>query len=153
LQEASDMPKIDKESVLHRLPRLAGQRLTTQRILLLELVEKTEGQLDVYEIYRRAKERNRKISLSTVYRALRLFTDLGIVDDLQQDEHHYHAPKLSHEHYHLVCIGCGQVVEFESELVDALKESVGTRHNFDVTRGEVNLSGYCERCRKAGASS
>jgi len=146
------MPKIDKESVLHRLPLLAGQRLTAQRLLLLELVEKTEGQLDVYEIYRRAKERSRKISLSTVYRALRLFTDLGIVDDLQRDEHHYHTPKLSHEHHHLVCLGCGQVVEFESELVDALKESVGSRHNFDVTRGEVNLSGYCQRCRQAGRS-
>ena len=147
------MPKIDKESALRRLPLLSGQRLTAQRLLLLELVEKTEGQLDVYEIYRRAKERNRKISLSTVYRALRLFTDLGIVDDLQRDEHHYHTPKLSHEHYHLVCLGCGQVVEFESKLVDALKESVGSRHNFDVTRGEVNLSGYCERCRPSGASS
>jgi len=44
------------------------------------------------------------------------------------------------------------VVEFESELVDALKESVGSRHNFDVTRGEVNLSGYCQRCRQAGRS-
>jgi Fur family ferric uptake transcriptional regulator len=147
------MPTNDKESVLHRLPRLAGQRLTAQRLLLLELAEKTEDPLDVYEIYRRAKERNRKLSLSTVYRALRLFTDLGIVDDLQRDEHHHHTPKLSHEHYHLVCLGCGQVVEFESQLVDALKESVGSRHNFDVTRGEVNLSGYCQRCRPSGASS
>ena len=147
------MPKIDKETVVRRLPRLAGQRLTAQRLVLLELVQKTEGRLDVYEIYRRAKERNRKISLSTVYRALRLFTDLGIVDDLQRDEHHYHAPKLSHEHHHLVCLGCGQVVEFESDLVDALKESVGSRHKFDVTRGEVHLSGYCERCRQLGQPS
>ena len=142
------MPKIDKERLLHRLPHLAGQRLTAQRLLLLELIEQTEGQLDVYEIYRRAKERNRKLSLSTVYRALRLFTDLGIVDDLQHDEHHYHTPKLSHEHYHLVCLGCGQVVEFESPLVDALKESLRASHNFTVTRGEVNFSGYCQRCRQ-----
>jgi len=143
------MPKITKDRLLHRLPRLAGQRLTSQRLLLLELIEKTEGQLDVYEIYRRAKERNRKLSLSTVYRALRLFTELGIVDDLQYDQHHYHAAKLSSEHYHLVCLGCGQVVEFESDLVDALKEAVGASYSFDVTRGEVNLSGYCQRCRKA----
>jgi Fe2+ or Zn2+ uptake regulation protein len=147
------MPNIDKDRVLHRLPRLAGQRLTGQRLLLLELIEKTEGQLDVYEIYRRAKERNRKLSLSTVYRALRLFTDLGIVDDLQYDQHHYHTAKLSSEHYHLVCLGCGQVVEFESDLVDALKESVASRYNFDVARGEVNLSGYCQRCRPTGASA
>jgi len=147
------MPRIDKERVLNRVPRLAGQRLTAQRLLLLELVEKTEGQLDVYEIYRRAKERNRKLSLSTVYRALRLFTDLGIIDDLQYGEHHYHAIKLSREHYHLVCLGCGQVVEFESELVDTLKASVGASYSFAVTRGEVNLSGYCEGCRKAGKSA
>ena len=147
------MPKFEKDRVLHRLPRLAGQRLTAQRLLLLELIEKTEGQLDVYEIYRRAKERNRKLSLSTVYRALRLFTELGIVDDLQYDQHHYHAAKLSQEHYHLLCLGCGQVVEFESELVDTLKESLGSRYKFDVTRGEVNLSGYCQRCRPATPSS
>jgi Fe2+ or Zn2+ uptake regulation protein len=148
LQEATAMPKIDKDRLLHRLPSLAGQRLTSQRLLLLELIEQTEGHLDVYEIYRRAKERNRKLSLSTVYRALRLFTDLGIVDDLQYDQHHYHAAKLSSEHYHLVCLNCGQVVEFESPLVDTLKESVGSSYSFDVTRGEVNLSGYCQRCRK-----
>jgi Fe2+ or Zn2+ uptake regulation protein len=141
------MPQIEKERVLHRVPRLAGQRLTGQRLLLLELIEQTEGELDVYEIYRRAKERNRKMSLSTVYRALRLFTDLGIVDDLQRDEHHYHTPKLSHEHYHLVCLTCGQVEEFESPLVDALKESVRAHYGFAVTRGEVNLHGYCRRCR------
>jgi Fe2+ or Zn2+ uptake regulation protein len=142
------MPDVDKERLLRRLPRLAGQRLTGQRLLLLELIENTEGHLDVYEIYRRAKERNRRMSLSTVYRALHLFTELGIVDDLQYDQHHYHAAKLSQEHYHLVCLGCGQVVEFESELVDSLKESLGSRYKFDVTRGEVNLSGYCRRCRK-----
>jgi Fur family ferric uptake transcriptional regulator len=147
------MPKIAKDRVLHRLPLLAGQRLTAQRLLLLELIEKTEGQLDVYEIYRRAKERNRKLSLSTVYRALRLFTDLGIVDDLQYGEHHYHPAKLSSEHYHLVCLGCGQVVEFESQLVDALKEAVGASYNFSVTRSEVNLSGYCQRCRQASKPS
>jgi len=33
--------------------------------------------------------------------------------------------------------------------VDALKEAVGASYSFDVTRGEVNLSGYCQRCRKA----
>ena len=153
MQKAIDVPKIDKDRLLHRLPGLAGQRLTAQRLLLLELIEKTEGQLDVYEIYRRAKERNRKLSLSTVYRALRLFTDLGIVDDLQYDQHHYHAAKLSSEHYHLVCLSCGQVVEFESDLVDALKESVGSRYDFAVTRGEVNLSGYCQSCRQAGKST
>jgi Fe2+ or Zn2+ uptake regulation protein len=143
------MPGIDKDQALHRLPRLTGRRLTSQRLLLLELIENTEGQLDVYEIYRRAKERNRKLSLSTVYRALHLFTELGIVDDLQYDQHHYHPAKLSQEHYHLVCLGCGQVVEFESELVDSLKESLGSRYKFAVTRGEVNLSGYCRRCRKS----
>jgi Fur family ferric uptake transcriptional regulator len=143
------MPGNDKDRILQRLPSLAGQRLTSQRLLLLELIEQTEGQLDVYDIYRKAKERNRKLSLSTVYRALRLFTELGIVDDLQYDQHHYHAAKLSSEHYHLVCLGCGQVVEFESELVDALKESVGSHYRFAVTRGEVNLSGYCRRCRKS----
>ena len=115
------MPKIDREKVLSRLPSLVRFRLTSQRLLLL--------------------------SLSTVYRALRLFKELGIVDDLHYEEHHYHALKLPREHYHLVCLGCGYVVEFETALVDALKESVGLRHGFEVARAEVNLSGLCGRCR------
>ncbi len=144
------MPKTDKDRVLHRVPRLAGRRLTGQRLLLLDLIEQTEGQVDVYELYRRAKERNRRLSLSTVYRALRLFTELGILDDLHHEAHHYHTLKLSSEHYHLVCLGCGQVVEFESPLVEALKEAVGSQNRFAVTRGDVHLSGYCERCRETG---
>ena len=141
------MPKLDREKVLSRLPLLARFRLTSQRLLLLGVIEETEGRLDVYDIYRRARQKEPKLSLSTVYRALRLFKELGIVDDLHYEEHHYHALKLPREHYHLVCLGCGHVLEFETALVDALKESVGLRHGFEVTGADVNLSGLCSRCR------
>jgi len=60
---------------------LKGQRVTSQRRLLLDLIRQSEGHLDADELYRLAKEREPRISLSTVYRTLRLFKELGLVEE------------------------------------------------------------------------
>ena len=123
--------------------------MTTQRKLLLELVRQHGGHLDADELFRRAKRKYPRLSLSTVYRSLRLFKELGLVEELHfEDDHHHYEGKGGKEHYHIVCLGCGRIVEFTSPHIPLLKKQVGKEHNFDIRGAEVHLSGYCPNCRQ-----
>jgi Fe2+ or Zn2+ uptake regulation protein len=126
---------------------LKGQRMTAQRALLLNLIRRSEGHLDADELHRKAREYEPRISLSTVYRNLRLFKELGLVDEYHFDEdHHHYEVKPSTEHYHLVCLICEQIVEIESPLTQQMKDEVGREYGFEISGGEIHLTGYCRRC-------
>ena len=131
------------------MTELKGQRTTTQRRLLLDLLRQSDGHLHADELYRLAKEKEPRLSLSTVYRSLRLFKELGLVDERRfAEEHHHYEAKSEREHHHLVCHCCGRVVEFEHALAAKIKEDVGRQSGFEITSAEVYLGGYCEECRK-----
>ena len=125
----------------------AGMRLTSQRALILDIIR--QGHFDADEIYRRAREKAPRISLSTVYRTLQKLKKLGLVEELHFDEaHHHYEAKPSAEHYHLVCLGCGKVIELRQPLSDFIKRNVSEAKDFDVVETEVRVTGYCARCRK-----
>jgi Fe2+ or Zn2+ uptake regulation protein len=127
----------------------AGMRATNQRALILEIIRRGEGHLDADEIYRRARERNQRLSLSTVYRALQQFKKAGLVKEthFDEDHHHYEIPSPT-EHHHLVCLGCGQVVEFQYSLANLVKSNVVEAKDFEITGSEVRMTGYCPACRQ-----
>jgi len=128
---------------------VAGLRVTNQRALLLEIIRQGEGHLDAYELYRRAHERQPCLSLSTVYRALQKFKKLGLVEEVHFDEaHHHYEAKQSSEHHHLVCLGCGRVIEFHYPLARQVKQNVPDAEDFDIVNTEVRVTGYCSKCRQ-----
>jgi len=134
-------------------PEGIGERVTWQRRLLLDLISQAGGHLDADELFRRAKEREPRISLSTVYRNLRLFKKLGLVDERHLSENHHHYEiKSPSEHYHLVCLGCGRVIEFESPLLQRIENQIRRENRFEVTGAEIRLQGYCSRCRGKGGN-
>jgi Fe2+ or Zn2+ uptake regulation protein len=123
--------------------------VTGQRRLLLELIQAGEGHLDAQELFRQARERDPRLSLSTVYRTLDLLRDMGLVNELHLgEEHHHYEMKPVREHHHLICQACGQVEEFHSSLIDRLRLAVARDHGFEVMQAQVDLTGYCARCRK-----
>lgn len=134
------------------IQKLRGQRVTSQRRLLLDLLRHSEGHLDADELYRLAKEREPRLSLSTVYRALSLFKELGLVEQRQFAEaHHHYEVKRKREHHHLICLGCGRVVEFESPLTKRMKNEVSRQSGFKILNASVSMEGYCERCSREHA--
>lgn len=126
-----------------------GLRITHQRALILEVIRRRQGHLDADEIYRRAREKQPRLSLSTVYRTLQTLKKLGLVEELHFDEeHHHYEIKPSAEHHHLTCLGCGQVVEFQYPLARLVKRNVPEVKNFAITQTELYLAGYCAKCRQ-----
>jgi Fe2+ or Zn2+ uptake regulation protein len=126
---------------------ILGHAMTAQRRLLLELLRGAEGHIDAKELYRRASVRDESISPATVYRSLNLFKELGLVDEMRLGKVRcYYEIKQSPEHQHLVCQGCGKVIEFQNPHFQKLIEAVRREHGFNITKAELYLEGYCPDC-------
>jgi Fur family ferric uptake transcriptional regulator len=132
------------ENTLHR----SRHRVTGQRRALLEIIQAQGEHLDADELYRLARERYPRMSLSTVYRTLSLLRDLGLIDEvhLGEDHHHYEI-KPSAVHHHLICLACGRIQEFSNLLAEELAGSVAREHDFEVRDVQIDLTGFCSRCR------
>jgi len=143
---------VNKKRVLatdRRALSVAGLRVTNQRALLLEIIRRGEKHLDAYELYRCAREKEPRLNLSTVYRALQKFKELGLVEEVHFGEaHHHYEVKQSSEHHHLVCLGCGRVVEFECPLTCQVRKGVAETTGFEITSSKVRMTGYCPQCRQ-----
>jgi Fur family ferric uptake transcriptional regulator len=125
---------------------MQGHPQTRQRQLLLELIREAGGHIDAKELFKRATDKDKSISHATVYRSLNLFKQLGLIDEQRLGQVQcYYEIKHSPQHQHLVCHGCGKVIDFDcpvSEIVERVKREKG----FTVTKAEVYLEGFCAEC-------
>jgi Fur family ferric uptake transcriptional regulator len=129
--------------------QMQGHFLTTRRRLLLELIRDSEEHLDAKELYQRARARDDSIGPATVYRSLNLFKELGLINETRLDKVRcYYEIKQSPEHQHLICQGCGKVIEFQNPHFQKLIKAVRREHGFNITKAELYLEGYCPECEK-----
>ena len=124
--------------------RAAGKRVTPERRLLLRVIA-TNPHLDANEIYLQAHKDDPKLNLSTVYRTVKMFAELRLVDASHLGQGHDHYEIRLKNHYHCICFGCGKVIEIPALLPF---KNVGREYNFDVIGGKVELFGYCDDCQK-----
>ena len=111
------------------------------------LLHDARGHIDAKELYRRASAKDESISPATVYRTLNLFKELGLVDEMRLGKVRcYYEIKQSQGHQHLVCQGCGKVIEFENPHFKKLINAVQREHGFNVKKAELYLEGYCPGC-------
>lgn len=139
----------DPVSLGQRRLRAAGMRATRQRRLILGVLAQSGGHLDATDIFQRARHLDRRLSLSTVYRALNAFKAAGVVRESHLDqEHHHYELDAQDDHSHLVCLACGRVVEVGSDaFLDAAK-ATATAHGFEIASAQVELTGTCADCRQ-----
>jgi len=128
----------------------AGLRVTSQRALILNIIRRGQGHLDADEVYRQARRKQPRLSLSTVYRTLQTLKKLGLIEEVHFDEtHHHYEVKPATEHHHLVCLNCGRVIEFNYPLTRLVKRKVVEAKDFEITGSEVRMTGYCPICRES----
>jgi Fur family ferric uptake transcriptional regulator len=128
---------------------IRGHPLTNQRRLLLESLRDAESHIDAKELYRRASAKDESISPATVYRTLNLFKELGLIDEMRLGKIRcFYEVKQSPEHQHLVCKGCGKIMEIQNPYFQKLVRAVRREHGFKVTKAELYLEGYCPECEE-----
>lgn len=126
-----------------------GHFITTQRRLLLDLLYEAKGHIDAKELYRRAIEKDASISQATVYRSLNLFKELGLIDEMRLGGLQcYYEIKQGVDHQHLICQGCGKIIEIDIPHFQESIKKIQEDHCFKVTKVELYLHGYCTDCGK-----
>jgi Fur family ferric uptake transcriptional regulator len=92
--------------------------------------------------------------MSTVYRTLQTLKKLGLIDEVHIDEtHHHYEAKQAAEHHHLVCLGCGRVIEFNYPLALQIKKVVPDARGFEFVSTELRAMGYCSQCQQSESNS
>src|SRR6266481_1423563 len=133
-----------------------GVRLTRQRQILLELIDKSGQHLDAENLFQMAKEKDPKLNRVTVYRTLKLLKEGGLVDELDLmhygGDQHYYETRTKQEHAHVICLSCGKVEEFFGEPLQRLRRQIEAHFGFEIVLARTEVGGYCPHCQALRAS-
>jgi Fur family ferric uptake transcriptional regulator len=117
-----------------------GMRMTEQRRVIARVLADSDDHPDVEELYRRCAEIDTNISISTVYRTVKLFEDAGIIErhDFREGRARYEQiPEAQHDH--LINLRTGQVIEFQSEEIEKLQAEVARRLGYRLVDHRLEL--------------
>lgn len=119
-----------------------GLRMTGQRRVIAQVLSSATDHPDVEEVHRRAHAIDPRISLSTVYRTLKLFSAKGILErhDFGHGRGRYEATMGDH-HDHLLDVETGRVIEFSNADIEALQERVARELGFELVGHRLELYG------------
>jgi Fur family ferric uptake transcriptional regulator len=117
-----------------------GMRMTEQRRVIARVLGQAQDHPDVEELYRRASKIDDKISISTVYRTVRLLEDAGIIErhDFREGRARYEQMPEEH-HDHLINLRTGEVTEFRSEEIERLQEAVARKLGYRLVDHRLEL--------------
>jgi Fur family ferric uptake transcriptional regulator len=121
----------------------AGLKVTSPRVKILRLLQLPINQhISADELYQKLIEQGDEIGVATVYRVLNQFDDAGIVT-----RHHFEGGKSvfelanQHHHDHLVCLKCGEVIEFTDDLIEKQQNIIAERYGITLTHHSLYLYG------------
>lgn len=119
-----------------------GMRMTEQRRVITRVIEAASDHPDVEELHRRAAEVDSRISISTVYRTVKLFEDAGIIErhDFRHGRARYETVPDEH-HDHLIDLRTGKVVEFRHEEIEELQERIARELGYRLVDHRLELYG------------
>ena len=117
-----------------------GMRMTDQRRTIARVLAESDDHPDVEELYRRCSKVDERISMSTVYRTVRLFEDAGIIErhDFRDGRARYETSSEAH-HDHLINLRTGEVIEFQSEEIERLQREVARRLGYRLVDHRLEL--------------
>jgi Fur family transcriptional regulator, peroxide stress response regulator len=123
-----------------------GGRLTTQRMAIYAAVVGRANHPSVEMVHDEVRRRFPSISLATVYAALNLFDDLGLIQEISGPIRRYDGQ--ASRHVNLVCQRCGRVIDVDDPRLAILERTVAGRARFQVKAVRFELHGVCPRCRR-----
>lgn len=137
-----------QDTLLAKLARRGLRRSRTRDAVAATFLA-VPGHVSVDDLWSRVRERNGGIGHATVYRTLRLLAECGLAEahDFGDGVTRYEPVRDAGHHDHLVCTGCGAIVEFENPEIESLQREVAKSHRFTTDTHKLELYGRCARCR------
>lgn len=141
------------EMFTHICERLRNHsyKLTPQRQTILKaFLKNVDKHLSAEDIYMLVKNQYPEIGLATVYRTLDILAELGILqkNDFGDGRSRYEFSRHDeHHHHHLICLHCGNVSEFDDDLLESLETIINKKSQFKVVDHDLKFYGYCKKCQ------
>ena len=124
-----------------------GLKHTRQRDAILESFLAAKGHITSEELHERVHGDHPEIGAATVYRTLKLLCEAEIANSIHfRDGVTLYEPQHAH-HDHLICSGCGEIVEFESDVIEEEQLKIAARYGYRLTRHRHHLFGFCRACQ------
>ena len=143
---------MDNSNELKGLLKEKGYKLTPQRRAVLNIIMENPGKhLTTEEIYDLVKVQCPDIGLATVYRTLQILNEMDLILKINLDDgcsrYEYNIHQDDHEHHHLICSGCGKILEVNDDLLDSIERQIEKDFDFVITDHKVKFFGLCSNCR------
>ncbi|MCB8840612.1 Fur family transcriptional regulator [Aurantimonas sp. VKM B-3413] len=138
MNERDNPPAPAFETVL----RAAGVRITRQRRTILEILGDGGDHPDALELFRRASSVDATISLSTVYRTMKLLEEKGAIQRHTFEGGPSRFEQAAGQHHdHLIDVDTGEVVEFRSDRIERLQEEIARELGYEIVSHRLELYG------------
>jgi Fur family ferric uptake transcriptional regulator len=119
-----------------------GLRMTGQRRVVAQVIDRSEDHPDVEELHARALTIDPKISIATVYRTVKLFEEAGILDKVEFGDGRARYEDADRDHHdHLIDVQSGEVIEFVDPEIEALQERIAARLGYRLVGHRLELFG------------
>lgn len=131
--------------------RQRGYRITSQRRAVVGAIAVSRDHLTPAELYERVKLERPDIGLVTIYRTLEILSDVGLVCELHSGGscRSYLLRRPAEHHHHLLCAGCGQVVDFTDCGLSQLEQRLADDTGFEMESHLLEFLGRCPECQGA----
>ena len=151
------MPQNKAQIVGQGKIRRVGYRMTTGREAILNVMALSAEHLSAEDIYIRVHEQKPSIGLTTIYRTLELLVSIGMVAKFDFGDGRarfelLQGPKCVKYHHHLVCTGCGRIIEYsdfiaeEISILESIQAKLSKKYDFVITNHLVQYCGLCSKC-------
>jgi Fur family ferric uptake transcriptional regulator len=129
-----------------------GLRSTDQRKLIVETFFDSENHVSIEELLARVRARDPRVGYATVYRTLKLLSECGVANERRFGDGltRYELADDTAHHDHLICVDCGEIVEFEEPRIEELQEAVAAQYGYVLRSHKHELYGTCPRCQARG---
>ena len=136
-------------SDLEKLCHEKGLKMTDQRRVIARVLSESTDHPDVEAVYRRASKIDPKISIATVYRTLKLFEEINVLErhDFGGSKSRYETIPEKH-HDHLIDIESGEVIEFRNEKIELLQKKIAEELGYELVDHRLELYGLSFKNKK-----
>ncbi|WP_455466297.1 Fur family transcriptional regulator [Bartonella sp. B39] len=134
--------QMNKERNYEQELRTAGLRVTRQRRIILDILTDTNDHPNAFEIFQRAHKIDSSISLSTVYRTMKTLEGNGTIHRHTFGGGPSRFEQADGQHHdHLIDVETGQVIEFQSDIIEKLQEEIAKSLGYDIIHHRLELYG------------
>jgi Fur family ferric uptake transcriptional regulator len=131
--------------------RQYGVRMTRQRAIILQALCELDGHGSAEEVYKRATLHQRDVDLSTVYRTLERLRDLRVLSQTDLGRGHAEYEVVADQpHHHLICQGCGQVMDIDYTYLATAAKTIRRDYGFEPIFDHFAIFGWCRECMRDG---